>query len=77
MSEVKSGFHPLKDIAKIEYAKYFLVPGIWVNNKTEDPPIKCWGVFTPDKKYLGWFIQFLDAKERVKIDKISKFIKHK
>lgn len=77
MSEVKSGFHPLKDVANIEYAKYFLVPGVWVDNKTQDPPIKCWGAFTPDKEYLGWSIHFLNAKEKVKIHKISKFFKTK
>ena len=75
MTVVKSGFHPIKDAVNTEYVKYFLVPGVWVNVKTPDPPIKCWGVFTPDKEYLGWFIRFLDAKERVKIHKIARFIK--
>lgn len=77
MTVVKSGFHPIKDVVNTEYAKYFLVPGVWLNAKTPDPPIKCWGVFTPDKEYLGWFIHFLDAKEQVKIHKISRFVKAK
>lgn len=74
---IKQGFHPLKNAneTSVAYAKYYLVPGLWVDKKQEQPQ-PCWGVFTPDKKLLGFNHRFLDAKERVKIHKISKFSKN-
>jgi hypothetical protein len=74
---MKPGFYPRKDAktTTVEYAKYFLVPGIWVNHDEELKPKQCWAAFTPDRKYLGCDSEFLCAKEKVKIDKIQKFIK--
>lgn len=75
MAKVKVGFAPIKDATKIEYSKYFLVPGVWLNQDDEVKPIKCWGAFTPQKEYLGCYVNFLDAKESIKTHKISKFFK--
>jgi hypothetical protein len=75
MTAIKSGFAPIKDAPLVEYSKYFIVPGVWVNQDAEVKPIKCWGSFTPHKEYLGCFVNFLDAKEIVKHHKISKYFK--
>jgi hypothetical protein len=72
---MKPGFHPHKDKEKqVEYAKYHLIPGIWVYSGERNPEL-CWGVFSPDKKYLGCKCKLLDAKEIVKNDKIRKYMK--
>jgi hypothetical protein len=74
---MKPGFYPRKDAktTTVEYAKYFLVPGIWVNHDEEVKPTECWAAYTPDKKYMGCNSRFLCAKEKIKIAKIQKFIK--
>lgn len=73
---MKKGFHPLKNSSEktINYVKYYLVPGIWISSENVKP-IPCWGAFTPEKKCLGCSPKFLDAKEKVKSHKISKFLK--
>lgn len=55
----------------IVYAKYYLVPGVWISSVNEAKPTACWATFTPDKKCLGWSKKFLDAKEKVKTHKIE------
>jgi hypothetical protein len=70
---MKTGFLPIKDLEKVKYSEYFIVPGVWVNG-TDEKPTKCWATFTPDKNYLGCYVNFLDAKERVKSHRISKFL---
>jgi hypothetical protein len=75
--KLKSGFYPLKKKVIVSYSKYFLVQGVWVYNDPGMKPVKCWGTYTPDKTFLGCSMGFLDAKERVKTDKISKFISRK
>ena len=74
---MKPGFYPRKDAktTTVEYAKCFLVPGIWVNHDEEIKPKPCWAAFTSDRKYLGCNTEFLCAKEKIKIHKIQKFIK--
>ncbi len=74
---MKPGFYPRKDAktTTVEYANYFLVPGVWINKDEEVKPKHCWGAFTPDRKYLGCNPEFLCAKEKIKIHKIQKFIK--
>jgi hypothetical protein len=73
---MKIGFVPIKNLNKVEYSKYFIVPGVWLNGENTKPT-KCWATFSPDKNYLGCYIKFLDAKERVKIHKISKYLTNK
>lgn len=74
---IKSGFSPLKDAKHktVVYVNYFLVPGVWVSKEPNAKPQLCWGTFTPDKKLLGCSFKFLDAKEKVKNHKISKFLR--
>ena len=76
MAKKTKGFFPIKDLEKVVYSDHFLVPGVWVSGD-DSAPIKCWGLFTPDKKYINCYINFLDAKERVKFNMISKYIKKK
>lgn len=70
------GFHPLKNAQEkmIVYAKYFLVPGVWIECEKQKP-IPCWGIFTPNHQMIGSALKFLDAKEKVKTHKISKYMK--
>lgn len=76
---LKPGFYPKKDyrVKQVNYCGFHLVPGFFVDKTEDTKPIACWATFTPDKKFMGWSTQFLDAKERVKNYKISKFIKKK
>ena len=73
---MKSGFHPLKNAKEkmVNYSNYFLVPGIWIYEDEGCKPVACWATFTPTKELLGTSFKFLDAKEKVKIHKISKFM---
>jgi hypothetical protein len=73
---MKPGFHPLKNAKEklVEYNKYYLVPGVWVYEEVNQKPKPCWATFTPKKQLLGCSFKFLDAKERVKIDKINKIL---
>lgn len=75
---MRKGFHPVKNAEEttVMYVNYYLVPGVWVDNSTDKPQV-CWGTFTPDKKLIGCSYKFLDAKEKVKNHKISKFFKMK
>ena len=67
----KKGFYPRKDKGPILYAKYYLVPGLWIGGTR---PVKCWATFTPNKQYLGCYTNFLDAKDKVKSHKIEKIM---
>lgn len=75
--KIKSGFHPLKEKVIVSYSKYFLIQGVWIYDDETKKPVKCWGTYSPDKTFLGCSMSFLDAKERVKTHKISKFISRK
>ena len=74
---MKPGFYPRKDAktTTIEYASYFLVPGVWVDENEEVKPAQCWAAFSPDRTYLGCNFNFLSAKEKIKSHKLKKFIK--
>lgn len=76
MPKKTKGFFPIKDLEKVVYSNHFIVPGVWVSGDDETP-IKCWGLFTPDKKYINCYVNFLDAKEKVKYINISKYLKPK
>lgn len=76
---MKSGFHPLKNAQEklVEYNKYYIVPGIWVYEERTQKPQPCWATFNPKRKLLGCSFKFLDAKEKVKIDKINQILSRK
>lgn len=74
--KLKPGFHSLKNREIHTYVSYFLVQGVYVYADDKIKPVKCWGTFTPDKKtFLGCSMTLLDAKEKVKTHKISKFMR--
>lgn len=76
MKTIKPGFHPRRDakLTMIEYSKYYLVPGYWVYPNPKIKPKRCWATFSPERKYMGCSFEFLNAKEKVKIDKINRII---
>jgi hypothetical protein len=76
MPKKMKGFFPIKDLEVVVYSEHFIVPGVWVSGD-DSAPIKCWGLFTPSKKYINCYTNFLDAKEQVKHNMISKYIKKK
>jgi hypothetical protein len=71
---MKQGFAPRKDAKQtlVKYTDYYLVPGFWVYSHGK--ATACWAVFNPDKEYLGCYKRYLDAREKVKTDKIAKII---
>jgi hypothetical protein len=75
---IKPGFYPLKtaESNSVNYVNYQIVPGIFISG-VDTKPIQCWATFNPSSQFMGWNVKFLDAKERVKIDRISKFEKRK
>lgn len=74
---MKVGFFPLKNAEEktILYAKYYLVPGLWIDAQQKSKP--CWGIFTPNKEMIASAYKFLDAKEKVKTHKIAKYTHQK